>query len=87
MTQEDWDKPRIKAEIERRGLTLNQLSTIHGFKRNAAARALRRPYPRFEKIIAAAIGVRPSILWPERYDAHGKSIVRRGRPRKATRDE
>jgi len=29
--------------------------------------ALNRPYPKAERIIAAAIGIAPEVIWPERY--------------------
>ena len=72
-----WDGPRIKAELERRGTTLNDLSLAAGLARTTAAKALRQPYTRGEQIIAKALGVTAQEIWPERYDTAGNPL--RGR--------
>lgn len=69
-----WDIPAIKAELERRGITVTGLSTEHGLNRGAVTTALRRPWPTVERIIARAIGVSPAQIWPERYDGHGTPL-------------
>lgn len=42
--------------------------------------AFRHPYPRMEKLIADALGLAPTDLWPERYDEHGLPNRPMGRP-------
>jgi Ner family transcriptional regulator len=63
----DWHRADIKAALEKAGWTLRKLSIKHGYCVFAAAQALHRPWPRMERIIARAIGVRPSEIWPSRY--------------------
>lgn len=81
---EHWDPPRIKAELQRKGLTLNGLSIAHGADRCTASKAIRASYPRFERIIAEALGVEPQEIWPERYDGEGNSLHTRGRTNSTT---
>ncbi len=51
-----------------RGISLRQLSFKHDYKRNTLVHALDRPYCRAEAIIAKALGVKPSAIWPSRYE-------------------
>jgi Ner family transcriptional regulator len=69
-----WDRHAIKAELHRRGITFNELSRRHGLYRSQAARVLREPWPRMERIVAEVLGVPAHELWPERYDADGHSL-------------
>ena len=62
-----WDVIRIKAELQRRGLSLAELSRRNGYHANSAARALRVSWPEMERIIADALDEKPETLWPERY--------------------
>jgi Ner family transcriptional regulator len=63
-----WDSFRVKAELQRRGLSLAGLSREHGFHQNSAARALRVSWPVMEEIISDALGVAPDVIWPDRYE-------------------
>lgn len=64
----DWHKEDIKAAIRKRGTTLKGLALAHGYRSvDACAQALQHPYPKMERIIAAAIGVPPETIWPSRY--------------------
>ncbi|MBK5957435.1 Nlp family transcriptional regulator [Rhodoplanes elegans] len=74
-----WDRHAIKAEVHRRGLTLIGISLAAGLEPSACGVALRRRNVRGERAIAAALGVEPSVLWPERYRGGPVS------PRKRTR--
>lgn len=74
-----WDIPAVRAELERRGITVTGLSVERGFNRSAVTTALRRPWPAIERIIAHAIGVSPAEIWPERYDGDGSPLRARGR--------
>ena len=72
----------IKYQLGRRGYTLTSLGLEHGVSRHAVGLALRRPYPKMEAIIAAALGMDPTELWPERYNRQGKPNRPIGRPKK-----
>lgn len=62
-----WDRHAIKAEIHRRGLTLVGIARANGLEPSACRVALRRHNSAGERAIAAALGVEPAALWPERY--------------------
>lgn len=63
----NWDNVQIKAELQRKGLSLAELSRQNGYHSNSAARALRISWPEMERIIAEALNVKPETLWPKRY--------------------
>jgi len=60
-------RPGILAELKRNGWSLRSLSIANGYRPKSIENALRRPWPRGENIIAAAIGVAAEELWPDRY--------------------
>ncbi|MDQ2069345.1 helix-turn-helix domain-containing protein [Natronospira bacteriovora] len=74
----------IKYQLRLRGSSLAQVARDQGVSRDAATLALRKPYPRMERAIADALGLRPEQLWPERYDEAGRPNRPLGRPRKQT---
>ena len=78
---QDWHNADIKCALEKKGLSLSRLSRLNGYCRTACALALFHPYPKLERTIADAIGVPPQVIWPSRYDEHGNSNRRRGRPK------
>lgn len=56
-----------------KGYSLRQLAKLNGYgNENSLTSALRRPYPLAEGIIAEALGVPASTIWPSRYGADGK---------------
>ena len=63
-----WSAARIKYELAERGHTLTSLAKANGYHHTAGSRVLRVPWPALETIIAAAIGVSPLEVWPDRYD-------------------
>lgn len=63
----DWHNATIVYRLKMRGVSLRQLSKSHGFSPTALSVALQRPWPKAEGIIAAAIGVSPESIWPNRY--------------------
>jgi Ner family transcriptional regulator len=73
-----WHPADIVAALRKRGWSLRRLSVHHGYSPTVLAVALRRPWPQGEGLIAAAIGVAPAELWPERYGADGCSCRRPG---------
>jgi Ner family transcriptional regulator len=63
----DWHRADIVAALKKRGLSVRQLSRDAGLGENTLANALRTPWPKGERIIAEAIGMRPDQVWPSRY--------------------
>jgi len=74
----DWHPADIKAALEKAGWSLSRLSRKHRYSRTAAAMALRAPWPKMEKLIAAAIDIAPQNIWPTRYHADGTPKSSRG---------
>lgn len=65
----NWHNAEIICELKKKGLSLAELSRRNGYRSNGLRNALERSYPKAEKIIAAAIGVSPETIWPERYQS------------------
>lgn len=65
----DWHRADIIAALKKRGLSVRQLSRDAGLGENTLANALRSPWPKGEKIIATAIGMKPEEVWPSRYSS------------------
>lgn len=63
----DWHRADIVAALHKAGWSLRQLSLQSGLATRTLNGALDRPYPKAESIIAAAIGIAPEVIWPERY--------------------
>ena len=68
MSKKDWHTADIKAEIEKRGSNLSELSLSNNLSSRTLGNALRVPYPKAQKIIADFIGVKPEDIWPSRYE-------------------
>lgn len=63
----DWHEADVIAAIKKRGTTLAAVSRQAGLSSSTLRNALYRPYPKGERLIADAIGVKPSDIWPSRY--------------------
>lgn len=63
----DWHPAYIVAEVHVKGVTLRELSLGAGLKKDSLKNALYRKCPKYERIIADAIGVSPAEIWPSRY--------------------
>ena len=71
---QDWHKDDIKAALRKKGYTLRGLSFANGYLcADTASQALIRSYPKVERIIAKALGVKPEEIWPSRYLHRQKS--------------
>lgn len=68
---DDWHTADIKGALEKRGLSLAEVSRRAGYHPTAAGRALRTSWPELERVIASALGVAPQEIWPSRYDQLG----------------
>lgn len=75
---QDWHPAQVKAALEMRGITVTGLGSRNSYDRTAVSKALRRPWPAVERIVAAALGLHPKVIWPSRYDSHGRPL-REGR--------
>ena len=56
----------ILAALHKAGHTLRQLAFANGYAKDTLRAALTRSYPAAELIIANALGVPVSLIWPER---------------------
>jgi len=63
----DWHPADVLAALKKRGKTLAGLSRDHGYHATAAGKALKRPWPALEALIAAALDLPPEAIWPSRY--------------------
>ncbi|HDT4781675.1 TPA: helix-turn-helix domain-containing protein [Klebsiella pneumoniae subsp. pneumoniae] len=64
----DWNRIDIVAELHKRDITLRGLSASAGLSPDTLKNALARPYPKGERIIADALNLEPSSIWPSRYN-------------------
>lgn len=63
----DWHSLDIQKALKQKGLTLTSLSLRSNLASSTLRNAMRVSYPKAEKIIADAIGVPASEIWPSRY--------------------
>lgn len=73
----DWHQADIIACLRKKGTSLAALSRASGLSSSTLANALTRPWPKGEYLIAEAIGVHPSVIWPGRYFRDGVLVERR----------
>ncbi|MGY0157159.1 helix-turn-helix domain-containing protein [Edwardsiella tarda] len=64
---EDWHPAEIIAALHKRKLTLTQVSRNAGLSSSTLANALTRAWPKGEWLIADALEIHPSKIWPSRY--------------------
>ena len=80
---EDWHQADIIAALRKKGTTLAAVSRSAGLSSSTLSNALSRPWPKGELLIASALGIHPSQIWPSRYfDEDHQLIQRRVRPEK-----
>ncbi|MDX5630322.1 MULTISPECIES: helix-turn-helix transcriptional regulator [Brenneria] len=73
----DWHPADIIAALRKKGTTLAAVSRAAGLSSSTLANALLRPWPKGELLIANALGIPPSEIWPSRYyDTNGCPISR-----------
>lgn len=75
--QQDWTKEYIKYRIRELFGSMTDMAHCYGLHPSVIRRALRVPYPKVDRVIARALRVEPSEIWPSRY-AHE---VTAGNPR------
>ncbi|WP_435657914.1 helix-turn-helix domain-containing protein [Brucella pituitosa] len=62
-----WTPKRILCEIHERGMTLEQLAIRNGRNASSFRNIWTRPNSINETIIAEFLGMKPEMLWPNRY--------------------
>ncbi|MBP2198191.1 helix-turn-helix domain-containing protein [Pantoea cypripedii] len=72
MSLKDWHIEDILAAVRKKKKSLAALSRENGLAAGTLNNALRRPWPRGEKIIAQALGLTPGEIWPSRYSGGNK---------------
>jgi Ner family transcriptional regulator len=76
-TTDDWHPADVLAALKKRGHSLAGLSVANGYHPTAAGKALKRPWPALEVIIASALDLQPRDIWPSRHrrdDAPGAGV-------------
>ena len=63
----DWHQADIIAALKKKGTTLAELSRQSGLSSSTLSNALVRPWTKGEVIIANALNLQPSEIWPSRY--------------------
>ncbi len=68
----DWTWPSVVAALHERGISLQKLGakaglTAHNRGQNALHNVGQKTYLNGERIIAEALGLKPSDIWPSRY--------------------
>jgi len=81
---QDWHPADIVAALWKRRTSLIRLSRKNGYADGSLRIALRRPWPKAEKIIADCIGTTPHAIWPSRYLDDGSPKSGRGISRYST---
>ncbi len=74
----DWHPADIIAALHKKNTTLAAGSRAAGLRPSTLNNALVRPWPKGEWLIAEAIAVHPSEIWPERYyNPHTRQLIDR----------
>jgi len=74
----------IKYQLRTRGTSLAKLARALKVSDTAVKNVKRTAYPRMERAIAAALGLKPAAIWPERW-ANSDS-PHRSRPNRAEKN-
>lgn len=71
-SKSDWSSADIKAALEKANTNLSRLSRENNLRPRTLGNALRAPYLKGEAIIARAIGEKPEVIWPTRYEKRAR---------------
>jgi Ner family transcriptional regulator len=63
----DWHQADIIAAIKKKGTTMAAVSRRAGLSSSTLSNALTRKWPKGERLIAEAIGVKAETIWPSLY--------------------
>lgn len=61
----------IHRQLRRLGKTYSSICKEHGVPRHTLHTVYYKQVPRWEKVLANAIGLNPHDIWTERYDSEG----------------
>lgn len=67
MNNRDWHQADIIAGLRKKGTTMAAVSRAAGLSSSTLSNALSRPWPKGEMLIAQALDIHPSAIWPSRY--------------------
>ena len=81
-----WHPADIIAGLRKKGTSLAAVSRKAGLASSTLANALTRPWPKGEYLIAGALEVHPSEIWPERYIGKDGEMVDRERSIRSSRE-
>ena len=71
----DWHRADIIAALKKRGWSIRAQANVHP---TTLYGALVKPYPKSERVIADALGMKPEQIWPQRYAARNfQPVLRR----------
>ncbi|AVF37191.1 helix-turn-helix domain-containing protein [Rahnella sikkimica] len=65
---QDWHSADIIAALKKKGTSVAAVSRLAGLSSAILSNALVRKWPKGERLIAEALGVRPEVIWPSRYN-------------------
>lgn len=72
--EKDMHPADIAAALKKNGFSMAGLARRAGYTSGQTLRvALHRPWPKGERIIAAALEMKPEDIWPSRYAAVAKA--------------
>lgn len=74
----DWHRADVIAALHKQGWSVASLARAHKLGESTIRSALDKPYPKSERLLAAAIGVAPENIWPERFAARNFKPKLRG---------
>lgn len=78
-----WDRHAILAEIKRRYGSLRGLADATQLTASELSASLSAPYPKADRVIAAALGQTVAALWPNRYWPNGRRRLSFTRPQQS----
>lgn len=67
MEHNDWHNADIIAALKKKGTSLSAVSRKAGLSSTTLCNTLHRPWPKGEVLIAQALDLHPSEIWPSRY--------------------
>ncbi|MGR6871211.1 helix-turn-helix domain-containing protein [Pseudomonas sp. HK3] len=72
--KEDMHPADVMAALKKNGFSMTEVARRAGYKYPGTLRqALYRPFPKGQRIIAAAMQMKPEDVWPSRYSATSKA--------------
>lgn len=74
----DWHRADIIAALKKQGWSIRALAAQANVHPTTLYGALVKPYPKSERVIADALGMKPEQIWPQRYAARNfQPVLRR----------